>query len=808
MQDFEKLGSFYLGKEVSASEELVLYDAKDLTTHAVIIGMTGSGKTGLGVCLLEEALLDNIPVIAVDPKGDLGNLLLTFPKLQATDFKPWLDPSEATNLNISMDELAAQKAELWQQGLAASGQSGERIQTLRNQVEMKIYTPGATHGYPLSLLGSLTAPPAEIKADRTAYIERIAATTTGILALLGAENDPLSREHLLIGQLFEYYWNQNQDVGLVDLITLIQKPPFDSIGVMDIETVFPAKERIKLAMQLNALLASPSFAAWMQGDALNTENLLFTDKGKPKLSVMNIAHLSDSERQFFVTLLLNDILAWMRTQPGTGSLRAILYIDELFGYMPPLGNPATKPLLLTLLKQARAYGLGLVLSTQNPVDLDYKGLSNAGTWFIGRLQTEQDRARVSDGLLSASAEGLNKAELNDCFDQLGKRKFLLHNIHENAPVIMSSRWAMSYLAGPLSSQQIEKLSPKELVTETIDNASVNTALNIGGGSEANAQGKGENYNSQPTLVGGIDNYFVAAKKVVTDANLITYQPALMAATNILYEDSRNNISQQEKSYFVTAFTESVIPVDWQLSQKYPETALTLTTELPKAGQFLPLITPAQRQENYKDWERALKLWLRDGQPLTLFGCGLVKMLSMPGESESQFRQRLTLNLREARDAAIENLRADLTKKMQSLEKKLQQAEVRVEKEQQQASSKKVDLLVSAGTTLLGAFFGRKIATRTNTSRLGSTLRKASGTLSEHQDIERAKEALALIEGEIQALDEQFVAQTEIIKEQYDIEKIVLEPYTINAKSTNIHVPLLAVVWFPGVMENEQWVSIA
>lgn len=802
MQDFEKLGSFYLGKEVgdNNTDNLVLYDAKDLTTHAVIIGMTGSGKTGLGVCLLEEALIDNVPMIAIDPKGDLGNLLLTFPNLAPADFKPWLDASEASTQAISLDELAAQKAELWQKGLTQSGQSGQRIQTLRNQVDMKIYTPGATHGYPISLLGSLAAPPEQIKANREAYIERINATTTGLLALLDVENDELSREHLLIGQILQSHWDKGQNLVLEDLITFIQQPPFDKIGVMDIETVFPSKDRVKLAMQINALLASPSFVTWMEGEPLNSENLLFTDKGKAKLSVMNIAHLSDSERQFFVTLLLNDILAWMRTQPGTGSLRAILYIDEIFGYMPPIGNPATKSLLLTLLKQARAYGLGLVLSTQNPVDLDYKGLSNAGTWFIGRLQTEQDRARVSDGLLSASAEGLDKAGLNACFDQLGKRKFLLHNIHENQPVIMSSRWAMSYLAGPLSAEQIKKLCPKDNgvnpPTETTAQPLAIDLANVAAGTS-----------NQPTLVTGVAHYFSASKKAVSDSNLISYQPALMAMTTILYEDSRNGVSEQHKNVFITPFTDSVIPVDWQNAQKYSQDALILSKELPNQGSFQPLITVAQRKESYSDWQRTLKLWLREEAPLTVFACPLTKTVSNPSETESQFRQRLTQNLREARDTAIEKLRSELEKKLQTLEKKLQQAEVRIEKEQAQASAKKMDLLVSAGSTLLGAFFGRKVASSRNTTRLGSTIRKASGAFNEHQDIERAKAALELVQADIDALETQFIDSSEKIKNQYDVNSIVLEEKTIPAKSSNIHVDLLTLVWRAGVIQDEKWVAI-
>ncbi len=554
MQSYEQMGSFYLGSEIDPSNDnpnLVLYDAKDLTTHAVIIGMTGSGKTGLGACLLEDALLDGIPVIAVDPKGDMGNLLLSFPELNPEQFEPYIDPNEAEQAGLSISELAKQKAELWKKGLEKTHQSPERIQKLRDTVDMNLFTPGATYGRPISLLKSLTAPNAELKADKDLYRERIASATTGMLALLGIDNDPLSREHILMNTLLEYYWDKGQDIALTDLIATIQNPPFERIGVMDIDTIYPAKDRLKLAMQLNNLLASPGFSAWTQGEPMNTERFLFSEKGKPQLSVMNIAHLSEEERLFFVTMLLNDILAWMRTQPGTGSLRAILYIDELFGYMPPVGNPATKPLLLTLLKQARAYGLGLVLSTQNPVDLDYKGLSNTGTWFIGKLQTEQDRARVMDGLLSASEDGFDKEELNEAFNQLGKRKFLLHNIHETTPVIMTTRWAMSYLSGPLSRQQIENLCQQQVIPETASDSSLTLPQNDGTGV------------THVTLPTEIEQYFLPPTQIVTNTSALVYQPSLMGLLDIHYDDSKSDTHLSTKNLFTTSFSDGAIAVDWR-----------------------------------------------------------------------------------------------------------------------------------------------------------------------------------------------------------------------------------------------------
>ena len=466
MLDFEKLGSFYLGKRYdegagSLADDLVLYDAKDLTTHAVIIGMTGSGKTGLGVGILEEAALDHIPVIAIDPKGDMGNLLLTFPKLAAQDFRPWVNTRAASDKGQTADEYAAAQAALWKKGLGEWGQTGKRIRQLRNSVDMAIYTPGSNAGLPVSVLQSFAAPDTALRDDVDLYRERVQATATGILTLLGIDADPVSsREHILVSRLLDHAWRQGQDMDIAGLIAAIQEPPFTQIGVMGVDAFFPAKDRFALAMRLNNLLAAPGFEAWMQGAPLDARTLFYTAEGKPRISIMSIAHLDDDLRMFFVSMLLNEIISWMRAQPGTPSLRAILYMDEIFGFMPPVANPPSKTLFLTLLKQARAYGLGLVLATQNPVDLDYKGLSNTGTWFIGRLQTERDKARVMEGLEGASQGDFDKQRMERTLAGLGKRRFLLHNVHEDEAVVFGTRWVMSYLAGPLTRDHIRTLMGK------------------------------------------------------------------------------------------------------------------------------------------------------------------------------------------------------------------------------------------------------------------------------------------------------------------------------------------------------------
>ncbi len=464
-EDFEKLGVFYLGrlsdKDEEKSNSLLMYESKDLLTHGVCIGMTGSGKTGLCLTLLEEAAIDSIPVIAIDPKGDLGNLLLTFPDLRSEDFLPWVSADEARREQISLEDLAKQKAELWRKGLAEWGQSGQRIRKLQDSAQFAIYTPGSSAGLSVSILGSLDAPPQGILEDDDLLRERITNVATCLLTLLGVSADPLkSREHILLANLVDRAWRENRSVNLLSLIQEIQNPPMKRIGALDLETFFPKKERGELALSLNNLLAAPGFEAWLKGQPLNVEDYLYSHDGKPKISIFSIAHLSDTERMFFVTLLLNQVLSWMRTQSGSTSLRAILYMDEIYGYFPPVSNPPSKTPLLTLLKQARAYGLGVLLASQNSVDLDYKGLANAGTWFIGRLQTERDKMRLLDGLEGAAAESgkiVNRQDLQRLLGRLRTRLFLMNNIHEDKPVVFETRWTLSYLFGPLARAQIKKL---------------------------------------------------------------------------------------------------------------------------------------------------------------------------------------------------------------------------------------------------------------------------------------------------------------------------------------------------------------
>jgi len=459
--------TFYLGRRFDPTtrrliDEVVYYDSRDLTTHAVVVGMTGSGKTGLCVTLLEEAVMDNIPSIIIDPKGDITNLMLTFPEMKPEEFAPWVNVDDARRAGQEIDEYAQEVAQQWRDGLETWGITPQRLARLRDSARFSIYTPGSDAGLPVSILDAMHAPPEGFQADEELHRERISGIVTALLALIGKQVQPVKdREHVLIANIFEHAWRQGEDLTLEDVILRVQKPPFAKLGVFDVNTFFPEKDRFALAMELNNIIAAPSFQSWLQGEPLDIQSLLYTPEGKPRVSIFYVAHLNDAERMFIVTLLLENMLAWMRTLSGTTSLRAILYFDEVFGFFPPYPyNPPSKDPLLRLLKQARAFGVGLVLATQNPGDLDYKGLSNAGTWFIGKLQTENDKNRVLTGLesLQSAKHPFDIDDIDRLLSSLDPRVFILHNVHDNGGAFpFYTRWAMSYLRGPLTRQQIRTL---------------------------------------------------------------------------------------------------------------------------------------------------------------------------------------------------------------------------------------------------------------------------------------------------------------------------------------------------------------
>ena len=815
MPDYEKLGVFYLGREYNLGarrpgSNLILYDSRDLVTHAVVVGMTGSGKTGLCIDLIEEAAIDGIPSLLIDPKGDLANLLLTFPQLRGEDFLPWANPDEAARQGLSSSDYAARQAEQWRAGLAEWDQDPARIQRLRDSAEFIIYTPGSSAGIPVSILKSFAAPPAEVIEDGELFKERVTSTVTSLLGLLNIQADPLmSREHILLSTILSQMWAQGQDLDLAALIGQIQNPPVTRIGVLDLETFYPAKDRFGLVMTLNNLLASPGFSAWMSGAPLDIERILHNPQGKPRVAIFSVAHLGDAERMFFVSLLLNQFLAWMRTQPGTTSLRALLYMDEIFGYFPPVNNPPSKQPLLTLLKQARAYGVGVVLATQNPVDLDYKGLANTGTWFIGRLQTERDKARVMDGLEGAAAStggSFDRAHIEQLLSGLGSRVFLMNNTHETAPVVFQSRWSLSYLRGPLTRSQVKilmdafKATPPPLSQPVQPTATGAYARPVPLPVPAPAQPAPANTTNLPPLPAEIPQFFVP----VRGEGPVSYRPMLAGAARTHFSDSKTRLDTSVDVFVLTPILDQALPVSWDHNQPVGFALNDLEKGPQPGASFTALPAPAAQTRSYTAWNRDFNAWLYASQKLELLRSPSTALVSNPGESERDFRVRLQQSAREQRDRSAEALRQKYAARIATLQEKIRKAQQTVERETAQARQAEMQTVISVGATLLGAFMGRKSASRSNIGRATTALRGASRAADQKNDIERAQDTLVTYQQQLQELNDQFQAEAGGLQSKIDPAIEQLEPLTIRPKKTDLAVQLMALAWAPYRGDEPAW----
>ena len=783
MQDYEKLGVFYLGREYDAagrapSENLLLYDSRDLTTHAVCVGMTGSGKTGLCLALLEEAGIDGIPAICIDPKGDLGNLLLTFPHLEAAEFLSWVDPGEAQRKGLGVEQYAAQTAESWKKGLAEWGQTPERIGKFRDAVDLAIYTPGSEAGLPLSVVRSFAAPPAELLNDTAALRERIGTVVSGLLALLDRDANPInSRDHVLLSTIFEDVWRTGTGLDMASLIAAVQKPSFDKVGAFDLETFYPAKERLQLAMAINNLLASPGFAAWLSGEPLDVQRLLFTPEGKPRIVVISIAHLSDAERMFIVTLLLNEVVAWMRGQSGTSSLRAILYMDEIFGYFPPTANPPSKQPMLTLLKQGRAFGLGCVLATQNPVDLDYKGLANAGTWMIGRLQTERDKLRVLEGLESA-VPGSDRAALDRMISGLTPRVFLMRNVHDDAPVLFQSRWALSYLRGPLTGVEISRLmAPYRTATPPA----------------AAARAPSNEASPRPNIPADVPEYFLAATAA---GDALLYKPMVMGSAKLHFVDSKLALDQWQTTAYLAPLSDDGNEVLWDEATTAADLKSRLSTAPAPSATFASLPSGALRAQSYATWGKALAAHLFESARSEALVCDALKATSAPGVSERDFRAQLALAAREQRDAAVEDLKRKYAPKLAALEDQLRRAGERVERERSQLNQQRLQSAFSIGASVLGAFLGRRTLSATNVNRAASAARAATRVGRESGDVDRASGSVEVVQQKQRELQQQFDADTAALEGRFDATAVVLRKVQVSPRKSDIAVGEVALVWAP------------
>ncbi len=832
IEDYEKLGSFYLGREydlghAQVQDRLVMYDSKDLVTHGVVLGMTGSGKTGLCLTLIEEAAIDGVPAVIIDPKGDLANLLLAFPTLSGEAFRPWVNEEDAQKKGQTADDYAASEAAKWKKGLGDWGQGESRIGTLRDKVEMAIYTPGSNAGIPVSILSSFKAPPFEVVDDAEIFGERIESTVSSLLALVGIDADPIqSREHILLSNILSNRWQAGEDLTLANLIKYIQSPPFSAVGVVDIESFYPEKKRNELAMSINNLLAAPGFQAWLQGVPLDVKTILHTPEGKPRLAIFNIAHLNDAERMFFVSLMLNQMLGWMRSQPGTTSLRALLYMDEIMGYLPPTANPPSKKPMLTMLKQGRAFGLGVLLATQNPVDLDYKAMANMGTWWLGRLQTERDKARVIEGLEGAAAahnSGFDRGKIEQQLAGLSNRIFLMNNSHEDGPVVFQVRWTMSYLRGPLTRSQIKVLmdpererlmahaiAPGQAGAKTSGGKAVakkpaSRAADIGeaGGDgppplpSRGAAGAGPS-TTRPPVPSTVQEYFVPVAGGNPNDVPVTYLPYVIRAAEIQFTDRAKGVDTKKAFVSLTPIDGDATAVDFSNSERLDDREADFLTREPdaQAEAFVPPPAYAMKPAVFTNAKTEFLEACYARETLELLHHAGLDAWSQPGETEADFRARLDHTAREQRDAAMEELRRTFAKKAAPLEERLRRAEAAVEKQKSEQKGAWMQTAVAVGSSVLGALLGGRKGGVGSVTRGASAVRQAGQAWRQGQDVDNAEESVAAVNALLDDLDAQAKAEMEALKAKFDVSKAPLETVKVAPLKKNILVTACGLAWVP------------
>ncbi len=810
-------GSLYVGEEIEAGSgdrtgRPVLLDSADFTTHGVIVGMTGSGKTGLGVVLLEEALLAGIPVLAIDPKGDLGNLCLTFPELEPADFEPWMDEGTARVEKTTVGELAVGAAERWRGGLDSWGLGSTDVGQLQAAANPVIYTPGSRAGVPLDVLGRLTAPTTD---DPAARQDEVDSTVSGLLGLVGIESDPLSgREHILLANLITRAWDAGGDLDLPTLLGQLLDPPMRKLGVLDLDTFFPAKDRQALVMKLNGLLASPSFAAWAEGAPLDIETMLWDGHGRARAAILSLSHLDETERHFAVTLVLSKLISWMRTQAGTGELRVLVYLDEVMGLAPPNGNPPPKKPILTLLKQARAFGVGLVLSTQNPVDLDYKAIGNAGTWMIGRLQTEQDKNRLIDGLRSADG-GVDIGGVTETIGGLGKRQFMLRTTRSSKLPLLTTRWAMSYLAGPLTRKQIASLMASKaaaLMAATVATASAGdtgtdtpdrAVAAAGGPAPGSEPAPGPELADDesavaPTVPDSLPvRYARSAAPWLTDLDATPggdrLQPALAARVRLLFDETRADLRHSEEWEAIIPLQGDSIDVDNARPVDFDDR--DFTTEAPPDPVYvLPRFDISASAVRRAGAE--LKTKLSFDETVTLERNRALKLWSRPGETAEQFSARCRASAEDGADAATEKIRAKLEKKRDSVEAALAKAEDKVAELEVQAQGRKQQQLIDIGSSVLGGLLGG----RRRTSGLASAARRmSSGSRQQAAVRARLESAQNRAAEKIDRLEElELDLQDAVIEidDEWSAKAEQVEQVEIPLEKSDISVDDLLLVWLP------------
>lgn len=783
--------ALYLGCDAVTSGRVEL-DPDGFTTHGVLLGMTGSGKTGLALSLLEEMVEAGIPVIAIDPKGDLPNLALLFPEFATADFSRWTDPAEAQRSGQPLDVLAAQKAQSWKSGLAEWDLNALQVARLKSKLDLRILTPGSTVGRPVNLLGDFQPPGSELDAQVRA--ELAGSIISGLLSLVEKDVDPLrDPRHVLLVAILCFTWDKGAPLSLEDLITHLVDPPFPKVGVFPVDRFLSPDDRMKLALQLNNLVASPGFAAWKQGEQLDIGALMTSSDGRTPVNLFYLSHLGEKERQFFVGRLMNQVLSWSRTLTGSASLRAFVYFDEVAGYLPPYpASPPSKAPILTMLKQSRAVGVGLCLATQNPVDLDYKALSNIGTWMIGRLQTQQDRDRVRDGLISA-AGGLSSSELDAEFSKLQARSFLLRTPSTPKPCVLRTRWAMSYLRGPITLQELKSL-PLATAGEAVSAAPPVTATASPGRTERatpppSPKGFGQSF-LDPRYVFGSHHggAFETFKEPARSDGKVLFEPGLRATLKLQFAQSKENFIWHQVHHYV-AFPLRDARDATTLFKSIPLESEYLLTQPPEEGRFTELPDAFDQTEELAAAQKALIDHLYRNLTATRMINKQVELYSRPEETEEQFLERCKEAAEHLEDQAAVKLRAKLQSKIDKLEAQMVKTRDKVERLAQSAQGKKVEGLWNAAEGLLAMFTSKRKSFSTVLSKSRQAVEASTRSSQAEGELERLQQEMLTLQDEMEAgvaaLDAEYAGKAEAI-----------EKTEIRLARKDIVVDTFEVLWVP------------
>ncbi|MFO7698077.1 MAG: hypothetical protein R6X16_13090, partial [Anaerolineae bacterium] len=688
-------------------------------------------------------------------------------------------------------------------------------------VRFGLFTPGSTAGTPINILSSFAAPEVAWDDHREMLREKISTIVTALLGLIGISDiDPLrSREHILLSNILEQAWSTRESLTLVELILRVQTPPFENLGAFPVNSFFPEKDRFDLAMRLNSFLASPSFEVWREGQALDIGSMLYGPSGKPRHNIFYLAHLNDSERMFFVTLLFASIESWMRTQRGTSSLRMLIYFDEIVGYLPPVANPPSRPIMLRMLKQARAFGVGLLLATQNPIDVDYRGLSNAGTWVIGRLQTDQDKQRLLDGLDSAGG-GLDRREVDRIISVLPKRTFFIHNVHEKAPRIFQTRFVMNYLAGPLMRTQIPDLMKMDGIEPLGTAASSAPAVSANSATQSATSGQGAQTaatmttsaatadgerltTTRPGAPSGMEEYVLPADVAlgsalakaglgsvpgITQGDFI-YRPALLAQAQVTYSATKYGLNFVRQVASLPSETRGRTVVWEDFAWKSYDPAVLHQSALPGA-RYTPLTGWLADSRQLSAAKKDFAEWVYRNATIHVRTVPTLGVSAGPEVTDGEFQAMVQ---RATDKGSQEDLRTRSDahkKKVDDLNRKIRRQEMQIESEESQLKQRRVEEAGRAGEVVLGLLgIGRK-------KSISTSLTKRRLTSQAKQDVEREKVELEELVKQLEELEAQHTRDVTAMQQRAADQAAEVIEVPVTPYKKDIFVDLFGIAWCP------------